>query len=63
LLLPRRAFSSGVDRAGPWAANYVRLESGDHYFVVDTDSDAVQKNLKPANPQAGQVKFPPWLYP
>ena len=46
-----------------WAANYVRLESGDRYFVIDTDSDDVQKNLKPANPKAGDVKLPSWLYP
>jgi hypothetical protein len=31
--------------------------------VLDTDSDAVQKNLKAANPQAGEVKLPAWLYP
>jgi hypothetical protein len=30
---------------------------------VDVDSDAVQKNLKPANPQAGAIHFPTWLNP
>ena len=31
--------------------------------VLDTDSSSVQRNLKPANPQAGAVKLPAWLYP
>jgi hypothetical protein len=45
------------------ATNYISLKSGGQSFVLDTDSDAVQKNLKPANPQAGEVKLPAWLYP
>lgn len=45
------------------ATNYVSLQSGGQSFVVDTDSDKVQKNLKPANPQAGGIKLPAWLYP
>ena len=43
--------------------NYVRVESGGQSYVVDADSDAVRKNLKPANPQAGAVHFPAWLNP
>jgi hypothetical protein len=43
--------------------NYVRVESGGQSYVIDADSEAVQKNLKPANPQAGAIKFPAWLKP
>jgi hypothetical protein len=45
------------------AQNYVSVESGGRSYVVDVDSQAVQKNLKPANPQAGAIKFPTWLTP
>jgi hypothetical protein len=45
------------------AENYIRVESQGRSFVVDADSSDVQKNLKPANPQAGEVKLPAWLYP
>jgi hypothetical protein len=43
--------------------NYIRVESGGQSYVVDADSFAVQKNLKPANPQAGALHFPAWLNP
>jgi hypothetical protein len=45
------------------AENYIRIESQGRSFVVDADSSDVQKNLKPADPQAGEVKLPAWLYP
>lgn len=45
------------------AENFISVDVQGHQLVIDTDSDAVQKNLKPANPQAGQVKLPAWLYP
>src|SRR2546427_4141123 len=43
--------------------NYIRVEGGGQSYVVDADSEAVQKNLTPANPQAGEIKFPAWLNP
>ena len=43
--------------------NYVRVESDGQSYVVDADSDAVQKNLKPADPKAGTIHFPAWLNP
>ncbi len=45
------------------AENFVSVEAQGHHLVIDTDSDAVQRNLKPANPQPGQSKLPAWLYP
>jgi hypothetical protein len=45
------------------AENLVKVELDGKSLVLDTDSDAVQRNLKPANPQAGEVKLPAWLYP
>jgi len=45
------------------AQNYIRVDIGGQSYVVDADSEAVQKNLKPANPQAGAIKFPTWLNP
>src|ERR1051325_1616693 len=43
--------------------NYIRVQSGGQSYVVDAASDAVQKNLTPANPQAGEVELPAWLFP
>jgi hypothetical protein len=43
--------------------NYIRVQSGGQSYVVDAASDDVQKNLTPANPQAGEVKLPAWLFP
>jgi len=45
------------------AENFIKLEVDGRSLVLDIDSDKVQQNLKPANPQAGQVKLPAWLYP
>src|SRR5579862_6908439 len=45
------------------AEHLIKVELDGKSFVLDTDSDAVQQNLKPANPQAGEVKLPAWLYP
>jgi hypothetical protein len=45
------------------AENFIKVEVDGRSFVLDTDSDGVQKNLKPANPQAGEVKLPAWLFP
>jgi len=45
------------------AENFIKVEVDGKSFVLDTDSDAAQKNLKPANPQAGEVKLPAWLFP
>ncbi len=45
------------------AENFIKLEIEGRSFVLDTDSGAVQQNLKPVNPQAGAVKLPVWLYP
>ena len=49
--------------AGLWAENYIRVETQGRSLVVDADSSDVQKNLRPANPQAGEAKLPAWLYP
>jgi hypothetical protein len=46
-----------------WAENFVKVEVDGRSLVLDTDSDAVQRNLKPANPKAGEVKLPAWLFP
>jgi hypothetical protein len=43
--------------------NYIRVDSGGRYYVIDADSHEVQKNLKPADPQAGENNLPAWLYP
>ena len=43
--------------------NLIKVELDGKSLVIDTDSDAVQQNLKPANPQAGATKLPAWLYP
>jgi hypothetical protein len=43
--------------------NLIKVEMGGHTFVLDSDSDAVQANLKPANAQAGQQHLPAWLAP
>src|SRR5690242_19341986 len=43
--------------------NLVKVEIDGKSLVIDTDSAAVQQNLKPANPQAGAEKLPVWLYP
>jgi hypothetical protein len=43
--------------------NYIRVNSGARSYVIDADSDAVQKNLKAADPQAGEDHLPAWLYP
>jgi hypothetical protein len=45
------------------AENFIKVEVEGKSFVLDTDSSAVQRNLKPANTQAGAVKLPAWLYP
>ena len=45
------------------AKNLIKVELGGRSFVVDIDSSDVQKNLKPANPQAGLSKLPSWLFP
>jgi hypothetical protein len=45
------------------AENFIKVEVDGRSLVLDTDSDVVQRNLKPANPQAGEVKLPAWLYP
>jgi len=43
--------------------NFIKMEMGGRSFVVDIDSDTVQKNLKPANVQAGVEHLPSWLAP
>ena len=43
--------------------NYIRVDSGGQSYVIDADSEAVQKSLKPADPQSGENHFPAWLYP
>jgi hypothetical protein len=43
--------------------NFIKVEMGGRSFVIDADSDTVQKNLKPANAQAGQQHLPAWLAP
>lgn len=45
------------------AENFIKVEIDGKSVVLDTDSSSVQRNLKPANPQAGAVKLPAWLYP
>jgi hypothetical protein len=45
------------------AENFIKVEMGGRTFVLDTDSDAVRKNLKAANAQAGQQHLPAWLAP
>lgn len=45
------------------ADNFTKVEIEGRTFVLDTDSPAVQRGLKPANPQAGTVKLPAWLFP
>jgi len=45
------------------AENFTKVEIDGKSFVLDVDSGVVQRNLKPANPQAGAVKLPAWLYP
>jgi hypothetical protein len=45
------------------AENFIKVEVDGKSFVVDTDSGAVQRNLRPANPQIGEVKLPAWLFP
>ncbi len=45
------------------AKNLIKVEIGGRSFVLDIDSSDVQKNLKPANPQAGLSKLPSWLSP
>jgi hypothetical protein len=45
------------------AKNLIKVEIGGRSLVVDIDSSDVQKNLKPANPQAGLTKLPSWLFP
>jgi hypothetical protein len=58
-----RCFLVLVAPALSWGTNYISVQSGGQSFVVDTDSEKVQKNLKPANPQAGESKLPAWLFP
>jgi hypothetical protein len=43
--------------------NWIRVDSAGIHYVIDADSDAVQPYLKPADPQAGAIKVPKWLYP
>lgn len=45
------------------AKNLIKVEVEGKTYIVDTDSSDVQKNLKAANPQAGEVKLPAWLFP
>jgi hypothetical protein len=45
------------------AENFIKVEIDGKSLVLDTDSSAVQRNLKPANPQPGAVKLPAWLFP
>ncbi|HEV8145676.1 MAG TPA: hypothetical protein VGP79_04820 [Bryobacteraceae bacterium] len=49
--------------SGLQGENLVKVELDGKSLVIDTDSYAVQQNLKPANPQAGAKKLPEWLYP
>jgi hypothetical protein len=65
MLLPRvtTAILLALWTAPLRAENFIKVEVEGRSFVLDTDSDAVQKNLKPANPQAGEVKLPAWLFP
>jgi hypothetical protein len=43
--------------------NFTKVEIDGKSIVLDTDSAAVQRNLKPANPQAGATRLPAWLLP
>ena len=45
------------------AQTYIRVDSGGREYVIDADSHEVQKNLKPADPQAGEHHLPAWLFP
>jgi hypothetical protein len=45
------------------AENFTKVEIDGHSIVLDTDSSAVQRNLKPANPEANATKLPAWLFP
>jgi hypothetical protein len=45
------------------AENFTKVEINGKEFVLDTDSSAVQRYLKPANSQASAMKLPAWLSP
>jgi hypothetical protein len=45
------------------AENLIKIEVDGKTLVLDTDGADLQKNLKPANPQAGEGKLPAWLFP
>ena len=43
--------------------NLIRVDSGGQFFIIDADSETVRKNLKAADPEAGENHLPAWLYP
>jgi hypothetical protein len=45
------------------AENFTKVEIEGKSIVLDVDSSAVQRYLKPANPEANVTKLPAWLFP